>query len=80
MSEKYDRFMESLSPGMKMIYTCAPAGRAGRCRGCGCLRLLTRANSPRRRMISAAFTLVIVTVFGGLVYYGLERKLARALR
>lgn len=31
-------------------------------------------------MISAAFTLVIITVFGGLVFYDLERKLARALR
>ena len=29
-------------------------------------------------MVSAAFTLTIITVFGGLVYFGLERKLARA--
>ena len=25
LPQKYERFMESLSPGMKMIYTCAPA-------------------------------------------------------
>ena len=30
-------------------------------------------------MVSAAFTLTVITVFGGLVYFGLERKLARAL-
>ena len=29
-------------------------------------------------MVSAAFTLTVITVFGGLVYFGLERKLARA--
>jgi len=35
LPQKYERFMESLSPGMKMIYTCAPAGCALLCR---CMR------------------------------------------
>jgi hypothetical protein len=41
---------------------------------------LTCAALVLRSMVSAAFTLVIITVFGGLVYYGLERNLARAPR
>ena len=42
-------------------------------------RALTLRAPSRNSMVSAAFTLTVITVFGGLVYFGLERKLARAL-
>ena len=44
------------------------------------MHALTCAALVLRSMVSAAFTLVIITVFGGLVFYGLERNLARAPR
>ena len=71
--EKYDRFIESLSPGMKMIYTCAPVLRLGT--NAHMLTLCCFCDS----MITSAITLMIITVVGGLVYFALERKLARAL-
>ena len=58
---------------MKMIYTCAPVWPSAR----------SGAPADSRaacfdRMITSAITLMIITVVGGLVYFALERKLARA--